>query len=132
MAATVIDALVVTLGLDASGWRSGKAQSSKDLKALKTEAAAASGAVKTLAKTAAELFAVFLGGRAVKEVVEDITQANAQMARLSLNTHTSVRELQAWQGVTARNGGTAQGFQGTLLGLSKQLTEIAVTGQSSV
>lgn len=129
---TVIDALVVTLGLDASGWRRGREEAGKDLKGLKDEAAAASKTVSTLAKTAAELFAVFLGGRALKEFVEDVTQANTQLERLSRNTNTSVRELQSWGQVTARNGGTAQGFQGTLTGLSKQLTEIAVTGQSSV
>lgn len=132
MSATVIDALVVTLGLDASNWRRGKDQAKQDLSDVKTRAGEATANVRTLARAALELFAVFTAGRAIKDFVRDVTESNAQLERLSLNTNTNVRELQSWGQVVTRSGGTAQGFQGTLLGLSRQMTEIAVTGQSAV
>src|SRR5579862_6561617 len=106
--ATVIDSLVVTLGLDASKFHAGAKQTSTDLKATTQDANAAAKQIEASGKQAAAFFgklrnealslaAVFLGGMGLKALVANLTATDAATGRLSRNLGISVEALGAWE-----------------------------------
>ena len=143
---TVIDSLIVRLGLDSGSLEKSAPASGKKLKDLEqqgdktsasvkrigTESAETSQSVSTLAESVGKLFAVIGSGLALKEFVQDQIQANAQLSRLSKNLGEQVSTVSAWGNAVEELGGNAEGLQGTLSMLSKAQTEIRVTGQSSL
>lgn len=141
--ATIIDSLLITLGLDSGQFDAGSKKVNATLKQTGDEAdksgkkinqTAKSGAAgfKELTKAAAAFLAIIGGTAALKHFIEDTISSNAALDRLSKNLGMSVESISAWSNAAELAGGSASGMQGTLDMLSKAQTEIAVTGQSSL
>jgi len=143
---TVIDELIVVLGLDAKGLEAKAPASTKKLKDLQDQSKKTEGEVKNLGKTADESggkfesvtkavagFLALVGGTmAIRSFINDQIEMNAELERMAKNLGIDVTALSAWGNAVEEVGGTAQGLQGTVSMLSKAQTELRLTGQSSL
>lgn len=143
---TVIDSLIVTLGLDSKNLEAKSGSAGKTLKGLeqqgaKTEVSVkkigvtskeSAGGVDTLAKSLGSFLALIGGTMALKSFISQQVESNAALARFSQNLGMSVSDVSAWGNAVEEMGGSAKGLQGTMDMLSKSQTEWALTGQSSL
>lgn len=140
---TIVDSLIVTLGLDTTEFRRGQKQNSEDLKKSKEDANATAKAIEASGKQAAAffgklrneallLFATFTGANSLKQFAENITTSDASMSRLAHQLNMSTEELTAWASAAERTGGSAEATAGTFQGLEDQLQQLATTGKSSL
>lgn len=157
MTTTVIDALIVTLGLDARGFKQGQADANRDLdktkkntKALseeerkrneqqnkqhqnqKRQARETSDNYKAMARDAASFFGVIAGAAAIKNWLVELTQSNASMYRLSQNLQTSTETLSGWAGAVEQAGGSSKDAENTMRMLSMSMTEMMVNGTTAI
>lgn len=141
--ATIIDSLLVKLGLDSAGFEAGKKKVDKGLKETGNEADKAGAKLKktgkdgaqsfeAVAKSAAKFLAVIGGTVAIKRFVTDMIESNAALDRFSRNLETSVTTVSAWSKAAELAGGSAEGLQGTMDMLNRSQTELQLTGQSSL
>lgn len=139
----VVEALVVTLGLDASKFTAGQKEASASMRAVgeqsgqtakELEARGTQGAefFRKLRNEAVALFAVVTAGRGLKDLVRDITTSDAATGRLAHNLDMTTENLSAWEGAAQRAGGSASGLDGSMQGLTQQFQQFALTGQSAV
>lgn len=122
---TIIDSLLVKLGLDSSDFDKGRAKVGKGLK--ETDKGFAD-----VTKTAAKFLAVIGGTAAIKRFVTGTIEGSAALDRFSKNLQKNVEDVSAWSNAVERAGGTAEGLQGTMDMLSKAQTELMLTGQSAL
>jgi len=111
---TVIDSLVVKLGLDKSEFDKGKESVTSSLKDI------------------TKLLALVGGSAALKMFVQDMIESSSALERFSQNIQISVGDLSAWGQATEQAGGHAEGLQGSLDMLSKAQTQLMLTGESSL
>jgi hypothetical protein len=141
--ATVIDALIVTLGLDPANFTQGQKEAVKSLKKTEDEAARTAKELEARGKQAAQffsqiknqaiaLFAAFTAGEGVKSFVQNMVEGDAAVGRLAKNVGMTVDALSAWQGVADRAGGSAAGMAGSIKNLSGQMQKLALTGTSDI
>lgn len=141
--ASVIDSLVVVLGLDNTQFRQGQRKTSEDLRKTKEDASNTAKAIEASGKQAAAfftklrnealmLFAAFTGANGVKQFVENITAGDASLGRLAKTLDMSVEDLSAWTSAVQRTGGSADAAAGTFQSLEDNLQQLATTGQSSL
>lgn len=141
--ATIIDSLLVKLGLDSSEFTTGKAKVDKGLKDTGSEAEKAGGKLKksgkdgaegfeTVAKSAAKFLAIVGGTVAIKRFIENQIEANSALDRFSKNLGEAAVNISAWSNAAELAGGSADGLQGTMDMLSKSQTELQLTGQSGL
>ena len=130
--ATIIDSLVVKLGLDSKEFAAGKTKVDKGLKDTSKGAKEASASFTELASNAAKFLAILGGTAAVKNFIEDAMNSSAALDRLSKNLGESAGAISQWGNAAELAGGTAQGLQGTMDMLSRSQTELMLTGQSSL
>lgn len=115
---SVIDALLITLGVDSSGIKSGMAQ------AENTIAASAKNIMNNILAPLAAALAI---GSAFKEYL-----AGAQAVGNLANTlNENQEDMQAWAQAVERAGGDASAFEGSLVSLNSKMLEFAQTGTSS-
>lgn len=125
MAATVIDALMVTLGLDAKAFLSGKSQATDATKKLSSEETKAAKATEENNKRAAESFkkvrnevlallAVFTAGMGLKDFTESTINSAVNLGYMAKNLQMSTKDLSAWQRAAERAGGSADGITSQL------------------
>ncbi|MBU2841853.1 phage tail tip lysozyme [Acidithiobacillus thiooxidans] len=155
--ATVIDALLVTLGLDASAFKTGTIEAAKQQSKLenllkkdskeRTELdKKAADAQKKRAeqfekqgKHAAETFgkirdhalgliAVLAGGVGIAEFGKEMITGAANVKRLADNLGMHSRQVQAWQSSLKAVGGTAQSASNMLLTMSDSMTALHTSG----
>lgn len=141
--ATIIDSLLVKLGLDSSEFEAKKNKVDKGLKGTGAEAEKTGGKLKksgkdgadgfdNVAKSAAKFLAIIGGTMAVKRFIETQIEANAALDRFAQNLNQGVNSISAWSNAAELAGGSAEGLQGTMDMLSKSQTELQLTGQSSL
>ena len=141
--ATIIDSLLVKLGLDSSEFEAKKSKVDKGLKDTGNEAEKTGGKLKksgkdgadgfeNVAKSAAKFLAIIGGTMAVKRFIENQIEANAALDRFAQNLDQSANSISAWSNAAELAGGSAEGLQGTMDMLSKSQTELQLTGQSSL
>lgn len=141
--ATIIDSLLVKLGLDSSEFNAGKNKVDKGLKDTGNEADKTGAKLKKtgkdgaegfneVAKSATKFLAIIGGTVAIKRFVSDMIESNAALDRFSQNLKESVTSISAWSNAAELAGGSAEGLQGTMDMLSKSQTELQLTGQSSL
>lgn len=139
--ATIIDALVVTLGLDPKGIKKGAAQANKSMAGVQSAAHAAgeglanagkegAQAFRTLSREALAFFAVMTAGKTLKAFVQDNTATNVALANLSRNLGESASDIAAWQNVARSLGGTADDVTGSMQSLVSQFQ--TVEGQANL
>lgn len=130
--ATVVDSLIVTLGLDPSDFDKGSKQAAAAF--LKTRDAAkaagkdiedsskfASSAIDRITKSALGFFGVLLGANSIKDFVAGVVSSNVALGNLSANLGISAQELARWQNAAATVGDTADGAAGAIHAASDQL-----------
>lgn len=141
--ATVIDALVVQLGLDSKQFQQGIAKLNIDLKVAVDNTNQSAKKIEASGKQAAQFFSrlrnealmffgVLTGARSIKQFVENITASDANLGRLAKTLNMSVEDLSAWTSAVQRSGGSADAAAGTLSSLEDNLQELATTGHSSL
>jgi len=141
--ATIIDSLLVKLGLDSSEFSAGKNKVDKGLKDTGAEADKTGGKLKktgkdgaegfeNVAKSATKFLAIIGGTMAVKRFIEQTVESSAALDRLSQNLSANVATVSAWSNAAELAGGSADGLQGTMDMLSKSQTELQLTGQSGL
>lgn len=130
--ASVIDALVVTLGLDATGFLSGKHQASDATKKLSAEETKAAKEAEERNKRAAESFrkirnevlalvAVFTAGMGLKDFTESTIGTAVNLGYMAKNLQMSTQDLSAWQRAAERAGGSAEGITSALQDSQQQI-----------
>ena len=126
---TVIDSLVVTLGLDPTQFSKGQREALDAFKKTQEEAVKGGKAVEEQSKRsmdalggiktqALELFAVFTGGKGLIEFAAHTVTTNAELGRLSRNLNISAETLSKWQGAARIFGGDAGQMATTFTAIS--------------
>jgi hypothetical protein len=116
---TVIDSLVVELGLDASKFTLQQREALETAKRLEEQqvkaaknieygAGRASSAIGGIKTQALEMLAVLTGGAGVVTFATQLTHANASLGRLERNLGQSAATISKWQGVARIFGGDAE------------------------
>lgn len=139
--ATVIDALIVTLGLDAKQYKQGQKEVVKGLDSTRDQARKTAADMERSGKQAAQFFskvrnealamlAVFTAGVGIKNFVANTVTGAASLGRLSQNLNMSTADLRAWQKAAERAGGTAEGIVGQLQESARSVGEFRL-GQAN-
>ena len=108
--ATVLDALVVTLGLDAKEFKHGVGEAKESLEGL--------------VEKAMGLFAVLGAGMELKEFIHQTMEAEISTSRLAQNLGITMEELGKWQGAATLAGGSAEGFNQSIKSMAGALVDI--------
>jgi hypothetical protein len=140
---TIIDSLIVTLGIDVTQFKRGQKQASEDLKRTEEDSNRYAKEIEAAGKTAANffsrlrneallLFGAFTGANSVKQFIENITNSDAGMARLAKQLNMSTEDLTAWTSAIERTGGSASAAAGTFQHLEDDIQNFRATGQSQL
>ena len=123
--ATTIDALTISLGLDASGFKKGQQEARENLKATSDAATRTAKAMQADGAKAGEFFSaikvqalsllgIFLGGKGLETYIRDTTTSLAALGRQAANAGVSTTYLQEFGMAIARMGGNAATAQDSL------------------
>ena len=130
-----IDVLKLVFDSDASGMKRGTQEAKKgadDLKksVLETDKAAQDmgDSFLSMVSDAKGSIASLVGFSTVTAGILNEAARVDQLGKFADTIGQNIEEIDAWGQVVARNGGTAEGFQGTLKGLTDSLTELQLTG----
>lgn len=137
--ATIIDALVMTLNLDDTGFRQGQERTKKDTKNLTEEqkkeldkiekqTKSALGAISNVQKGILGLFTAVAGATGIAQFLSQVNQAEAALGRLSTHTGQSTEDLHKWSNMAALVGGSAEDMQAGVSSLQQQLTDLKYKG----
>jgi hypothetical protein len=140
---TLIDSLIVSLDLDPKNFTKGQKEAADSFLKTGEEAKKTAQQIEKSAKDASQfiaklrnevigLFAAFTAGKGLKEFVGDITSSDAATGRFAKTLDMTVRDLSKWQGVAKLVGGSAEGITGSMQGLTQQLQQFSLTGETSV
>lgn len=143
MPTTIIDELIVELGLDPSKFSKGRKKAADEMRKFREEQArGAKDAVdqadkmdQAFAKVQGRvlrLTALFLGGMGVKEFVGYQTRAGVETERTAGIINKSTESLSRWRGVAERAGGSAEGITGGMVNLAREFQTFSLTGNSAV
>lgn len=132
--ATVIDELIVKLGLDPKDFEKGQKEAANSF--LKTRDAARktgkdiedvgkkTGAeIEKFTRKIIALFATIQGSRGLRDLVTGLTQANAELGRFGANIGVAPQRLAAWGAAVQKVGGDASQAQGTIGKLASGLQQ---------
>lgn len=136
---TIIDSLVVALGLDAKGFKQGQQETSASWKRSQDEARKFASEIEKQGKIAAEAFsklrnevialaAAFMGARTITDFVAVQGQLEASTGRLAVNLGMSTDALSAWEGAAKRAGGSAQGIDNAMRSITKGVEGFRANG----
>ena len=120
MSATIIDELMIMLGVDGSKAKAGMADVTKSIES------GLSGVTKMFTGFGAALAGVFSVGSAFSTWKEQ-AQEFGNVAR---NLHMGIEDVQAWSGAIGKFGGSAGDFEQSIRGLNVQLARMATLGTS--
>ena len=140
--ATIIDSLLITLGLDVTGVTKGQKEAKESLKKTGDEAVKTQKDLDAAAKRTAESYkkvrdgileitAAVVGAVAGKEFLAYITATDVAVGRLAKNLNTSTEELSAWEGVARRLGGQGSDADSLFRGINQMMEDFRLNGGSS-
>lgn len=141
--ATVIDSLVLELGIDPKKFTQGQRDALQSLRTFEEEAEKQGKRVESQTRRLNDVMgnfkrellttaAVFFGGMGIKEFTGFITTLDASTARFGRTVNMAAGEVSAWQGAFQQIGGSAESANGALGGLSGEMNRFVLTGQSSM
>lgn len=141
--ATVIDQLVVKLGLDASGFKQGEKDlnsslekarkgTDKTAKQMKDSGKDAAAFFGELQRAALKFMAALAAGRGLYNFAQNTIKGGASLQRLATNLQTTTDSLHRWGQAVKQNGGTVEGFQATIQDLSAGVTELMRGGNENL
>lgn len=140
--ATIIDALLVTMGLDSSGVKKGAEEVEQHVDKAKDKVVKAGREISDSGKEMAEFFnklkvevmsiiAVFTGGMALKQFSENTITSTANLGRLSENLNMSAKELLQWELANKQAGGSQEGMVAQLKESAEEMEKVKRGEQSS-
>src|SRR5487761_2690480 len=141
--ATVIDALIVSLKLDSSGFDAGQKKMVTDLRGAEAQAKRSAMAIDGYGTQASQffskmrnqalaLFAVFTAGRGMRDFVTGTVTMASSTLRMAQVLGMSTQQLTAWQGAVQQAvGGTAEGATTSMQNLTRSFQQMSLTGTSS-
>lgn len=140
---TVIDSLVLSLGIDPTNFTAGQKQALDSLRRLQEEAQAGGKQVESQTKRmtdtlmsfrreAVSTLGMFLGGMGVKQFINTVTNLDATVGRLGKTMGQSAEEVSTWQGMIQQVGGSSESANASLQGLNGEMVRFSLTGQSSM
>lgn len=143
MATTIIDQLIVELGLDPTKFDAGRKQAAQDLVKFKDDAVKNSKEIEGSAKKLIEAFNVvqarvlqlatlFTAGMGLKAFSEDTVRSGANLDRLSKQLNVSVNDLSAWYKAAQRAGGSGENVLGVIKNIVSDFQDFAISGKSDV
>lgn len=138
---SVIDSLVVSIGLDVSKYKLGAKevddllkklaeQNRKTGKQIEESGKTISNTITKIASVVGSLYALMLGGRGFKEFIADVNNANAAIGRFSANLGLAPQEVSEFTMLVERFGGTASDASSTLENMNNQIQDFLVYGKS--
>jgi len=137
---TVIDSLVVELGLDPSKFTQGQKDALEAFKRSQDAAILLGKNIEHEGKRVGDVFAsikrealgfigLFLGGKGIKDFIGYVTSLDAATGRVAYTLNMSAREVSAWEGASAQLGGQVGGVTSAMQGLSGAMNQFMLTGQ---
>lgn len=138
--ATIIDQLLITLGLDTKNLEDNSKKAQDTLKQTGSKGAKNLAEIDIAGKKAAEvlvkmknealtLTSVLLGGMGIKEFVSHTTQANIQAGNFGKNIGMSANDLRAWRNAAEAAGGSADDIQNALGAMNDALQTYRLQGK---
>jgi hypothetical protein len=136
MASTVIDSLVVLLGLDASNYKKGRETAEKETsetaRKAKESADAITKSLTEVGRTIAGLFLGFESASGFGKWLRGLNSGEAALGRVATNIGLSAHELNKWGLAVAQvSGSTAQDAQAAFVQLTDEAQKFFVTGEAS-
>ena len=130
---TVIDELIVALKLDPKDFQKGanivvvqmnniKNTANNTSKNLQQQGKKGASFFTELQKSALKFFSVMAVGTAAFRGFANLIASGAHLSRLATNLGTTANSLHKWGQAVKQSGGTAQGFEATIRGLSAEIT----------
>jgi hypothetical protein len=137
----VVDALVVTLNLDASGFASGSAQVDDSMSKTRASAATTAKELQARGEQASEFFqrirngalsliTVLVGGRGLEALISDSVTGLANLGRVAHDIGIAVPELAALRNMIEANGGSAEAATQSFQNLAQAIARAQVFGPS--
>ena len=141
--ATVIDSLIVTLGLDPSDYSKGRKAAAADLLKFRTNAQDTAKELQeqgkkgaeffsTIKKEALGLFAVVVGAGGLEKWAASTVTSLAATGRAAQLAGVNVSGLAAFQQYIVRSGGSAELATASIQGLAQAMEEWRVTGNTAM
>ena len=136
---TIIDSLIVQLGLDSDQYvkkskeveKSSK-QTEKTLKNITVASKDTSKGFNEAASSAAGFLAVIGGSFALKALVTDFATTNSAITRFSQNIGQSATTVSAWGNAAELVGGSAGGLQASMQALSTTQSNFVLKGETGM
>jgi len=137
--ADIIDAFVVTLGLDPRDYQKERKKLDEDLKRLDADETKRNRntedsqkrmvqGLRSLRNETAGFLFMLAGANGIKDFASNILAGDAATGRLAKNLGVATEELSAWEGAIKRVGGQAGDIDGVLRGLSSAFQSLQLTG----
>lgn len=139
-APTVIDSLVIELGIDPSKFTAGEKEAMAAHKKTVDQLLAGGKEIESqgakidhyfgaLKRGALGLLAGFVGYQGIKSLIFDVAGLDAAAGRAGKTMNMSAGEVTAWQSAMKQAGGSAESATGSLQGLSGAVNTFLITGQ---
>ena len=129
--ATVIDELMIKLGLDGSGAKKGMKDAENNIKgSMKNITSTLQGGLASVSKIFTGFGAALVGAFSVGSAFSTWKEQAAEFGGVAKRLHMSIEDVQGWAGAIGKFGGSTQDFEGTLRGLNGQLARMATLGKS--
>lgn len=141
--ATVIDALVVELGLDPSKFTKGLKEALEAAAKGKDALGEGGKEIEAGAKSMTETFSklrdnvlglavLFTGGLGIKEFVKSVTNSDVAVGRLAQVTGESTHAISLWRNAGILAGGTGDSFTNILHTMTRGMAQLQRTGTSEL
>ena len=131
--ATIVDALVITLGLDPSNFKKGEAEATKATKdtaaSVKKSADEMTASLAEVGRGVAKLFLEFETAAGFIKWLGNLNRGEAELGRTAANLGISAHELNKWGLASELAGGKAEDMQNALGLMSKSLYDLNVKAQ---
>lgn len=140
---TVIDSLIVEVGLDPKKFNQGQKDAIKSFTDAKDAAKRVGDDIEGIGKRSSEFLAVLqtrllgvtsliVGGLGIDHLVGQMIKQDEATGRLAYTLGTSTKELDKWRNAAYIAGGSSQGITNFIVGLNDEWGKLAATGQSSL
>lgn len=133
--ATVIDSLIVLLGLDASNYKKGRETAEKETsETARKSKAAADDITKSLTEVGRTIAGLFLGFETATGFAKwlgNLNAGEAALGRTAANINMSAHELNRWGNAVELAGGSATDAQAAFTQLTNEAEKFFVAGEHS-
>ena len=131
MMATIIDELMITLGIDSKDAQKGMKEAENTVKGgIKNITSTLQTGLSSVSKIFSGFGAALVGAFSVGTAFSTWKEQVAELGEVSRRLHMGMEDLQGWTGAVGKFGGSASDFENSLRGLNSQLAKMAVLGKS--